>query len=161
VKDDRGKWLTEALATRDIDRLAPNMAAAGDRVNDAHRHIQSARAIASDDPTLAIAACHDAIRKAVTAHMAAAGYRPKGGNGAHRVVLEYARHQLVDIIRVEDLKDADSIRRDRGLAEYGDFASSKIDADHVHWAAGVAERIVGAVAADLAAQPKRSRGTVE
>ena len=36
-----------------------------------------------------MAACHDAIRKALTAHMAAAGYRPRGGEGAHRIVLRY------------------------------------------------------------------------
>ena len=63
------------------------MAAAGDRINDARRHVQSARTIAKDDRTLALAACHDAIRKAITGHMAAAGYRPRAGEGAHRIVL--------------------------------------------------------------------------
>lgn len=124
-----GKWLAEALATRDLDRLEPNMAAAGDRVNDARSHIRSALAIAADDRTLAIAACHDAIRKAITAHMAAAGYRPRSGEGAHRIVLAYARDQLVGVVSESDLSDADTIRRDRGNAEYGDFASSRLDAD--------------------------------
>lgn len=58
------------------------------------------------------------------------------------------------MIREDDLRDADAIRRDRGLAEYGEFASTQIDADHVRWAADVAARIVKAVAAELAAQPK-------
>jgi len=44
--------------------------------------------VAQDDTTLAIAACHDAIRKALTAHMAANGLRPRGGEGAHRILLE-------------------------------------------------------------------------
>jgi hypothetical protein len=157
--DDGATWLAEALATRDVERLVPNMGAAGERVNDAHRHIRSARKLASEDTTLAVAACHDAIRKAITGHMAAAGYRPKGGDGAHRIVLDYARHQRIGVVNGQDLDDADAIRRDRGIAEYGDFASLKIDAAHVVWAADVAERFVTAVATDLASQQKRSRGT--
>lgn len=122
------------------------MAAAGDRVNSARRHVASARGLAEDDPALAVAACHDAIRKAITGHMAAFGYRPRGGEGAHRIVLAYAASELATAIAVQDLDDADAIRRDRGLAEYGEFNSSGIDADHVRWAAAVAERIVNAVA---------------
>lgn len=149
------QWLTDALATRDLDRIQPNMAAAGERVNDARRHVRSARLIAADDPTLAIAACHDAIRKAITAHMAAAGLRPRAGEGAHRVVLEYARQRLAAVITADDLTDADDIRRDRALAEYGDFANRQIDAVHVRAAADTAERIVNAIAANLANNPKR------
>ena len=152
--DDARQWLAESLATRDIERLEPNMAAAGDRVNDARRHVRSADALADDDPTLALAACHDAIRKAVTGHMAAAGYRPRAGEGSHRIVLAYARSQLGGIITEDEIGDADAIRRDRGVAEYGDFASSQIDAKRVRWAARVAERIVNAVANDLAKQPR-------
>ena len=66
-------WLAEAIATRDLQRVKPNMGAAGERLNDARRHVRSARILAEDDTTLAIAACHEAIRKAVTAHMAAKG----------------------------------------------------------------------------------------
>ena len=64
-------WLAEAIATRDLERVKANMGAAGERVNDARRHVRSARLLAEDDTTLAMAACHDAIRKAVAAHMAA------------------------------------------------------------------------------------------
>ena len=49
-------WLNEAIASRDLNRVEPNMAAAGDRVNDARRHVRSARLLADDDPTLAMAA---------------------------------------------------------------------------------------------------------
>ena len=152
--DDRRRWLADAIATRDLDRLKPNMAAAGDRVNDARRHVRSARQLADDDPTLAMAACHDAIRKAITAHMAAAGLRPRGGEGAHRIVLDYARHQLADVISTDDLAEAAAIRKDRALAEYGDFAFRQLDADHVRAAADVADRIVSAVAVALAAQTR-------
>ena len=50
--EERDQWLTEALATRDLDRVQPNMGAAGDRINDARRHVRSARLLASEDPTL-------------------------------------------------------------------------------------------------------------
>jgi hypothetical protein len=154
--EEARRWLSEAVATRDLERLAPNMAAAGDRINDARRHVQSARTIAKDDRTLALAACHDAIRKAITGHMAAAGYRPRAGEGAHRIVLAYARHQLHAVIPGDQIDDADAIRRDRGIAEYGDFASSHIDTDHVLWAADLAQGIVNAVANDLARRAKTS-----
>lgn len=149
------KWPAESIATGDLDRVQASMAVAADRVNDARRHVRSARALADDDPTLAVAACHDAIRKAITGHMAASGLRPRAGEGAHRIVLEYARRQLADVIDAGSLDEADDIRRDRGLAEYGTFASKQFDADHVRWAADVAERIVGAIAEALAAQSKR------
>lgn len=84
-------WLTEAIAMRDLERVKANMGAAGERVNDARRHVRSARLLAQDDATLAMAACHDAIRKAVSGHMAANGLRARGGEGAHRVTLDYAR----------------------------------------------------------------------
>jgi hypothetical protein len=151
----RNQWLREALATRDLDSIQPNMAAAGDRVNDARRHVRSARLLADDDPTLAIAGCHDAIRKALTAHMAAAGLRPRGGDGAHRIVLEYARQRLADVIAAEDLTEAEDIRRDRAIAEYGDFATRQITPEHIRVAADAAERIVNAVATNLAARSKR------
>lgn len=143
-------WLREALATRHVERVTANAAAAGERVNDARRHLRSARMLASDDPTLAIAACHDATRKAVTAHMAANGLRPRGGEGAHRIALNYARHELGAIITADDLDAADDIRRDRGLAEYGDFAARQLSALQITAAADVGERIVNAVASALA-----------
>ena len=154
---DGARWLREATATRDIERLKPNMAAAGERINDARRHVTSARALADNDVTLGLSACHDAIRKAITAHMNASGYRPRSGEGAHRIVVDYARHELAGVLTDEDLTAADSIRRDRAIAEYGEFASRQITADHVRWAATVAERVVNAVASTLASRPPPPR----
>lgn len=151
-------WLSEAIATRDLERVTSNMAAAGDRVNDARRHVRSARALADDDTPLAMAACHDAIRKALTAHMLANGLRPRGGEGAHRIVLDYARTQLGGLIGEGDLEEAKEIRQDRALAEYGDFPSRQLDSEHVRGAAEVAERIVNAVAHALAEQGRSSGG---
>ena len=143
-------WINEAIATGDIERIVKNMAAAGERINDARRHLKSARLLAKSDVTLAITACHDAIRKAITAHMTANGYRPRNGNGAHRIVLQYARSQLDAVITAADIDRADALRRDRATAEYGDFAASKLGASDVADATLAGDRIVNAVASLLA-----------
>lgn len=150
-------WLQEALATRDLERVRPNMAAAGERINEARRHIRSARLLAEDDVTLAASACHDAIRKALTAHMAAAGLRVRGGEGAHRITLEYGRQVLSGVVAPQDLVEAENIRRDRAVAEYGDFATHHLAPHLVRAAADVAERVVNAIAAALATMQPPSR----
>lgn len=150
AKNGPEAWLTDAIATGDVERIVANMAAAGERVNDARRHLNSARLLAASDVTLAITACYDAIRKAITAHMTANGYRPRNGNGAHRIVLQYARSQLDGAIAGEDVDRADALRRDRATAEYGDFAASKLSASDVAEATLVGDRIVKAVASLLA-----------
>jgi hypothetical protein len=147
---DPTAWLTEALATRDLDRIQPDMAAAGNRINDARATVKAARTVQSDAPTFSIAGCHDAARKAITAHMVATGYRPKRGEGAHRIVIDYARHVLADAITEDDLEALDGLRRDRGDAEYGDFAQRRFDLAHLEEAAALAERIVNGVAERLA-----------
>lgn len=150
---DAAAWLTEALATRDLDRVRTDMAAAGSRINDARATVKAARKVQADAPSFSIAGCHDAARKAITAHMVASGHRPKRGDGAHRIVIEYARHVLADVITDGDLDAIDGLRRDRGDAEYGDFAQRRFDAAHLEEAAALAERIVNAVANELARPP--------
>ena len=143
-------WLAEAIATRRIERVKANMGAAGERVNDARRHVASARKLAESDTTLAMSACHDAIRKAVVGHMSANGLRVRSGEGARRLTIDYARRELAGVISASDLVDANEIRQDRALAQHGDFASRKLNAKHVRAAADVAERIVNAVARAIA-----------
>ena len=58
--------------------------------------------------------------------MLATGLRPRAGEGAHRIVLLYARHVLGNVVTEDDLTDAEGIRRNRGLAEYGDYPSTPI-----------------------------------
>lgn len=145
-------WLAEAIATGDLERVPANMGAAGERINDARRHVHSARRIAESDTTLAIAACHDAIRKALTGHMTARGLRVRRGEGAHRITLDYARRLLAGTISERDLAEANEIRMDRALAEYGDFATRKLNANHAREAADVAERVVNAIASALAGE---------
>ena len=103
-------WLAEAIATGDVERVPANMGAVGERINDARRHVHSARRIAESDTTLAIAACHDAIRKALTGHMTARGLRVRRGEGAHRITLDYARRLLAGTISERDLAETNEIR---------------------------------------------------
>lgn len=145
-------WTAEALATGRIQRLRPSMPAAGDMVNRARTHLRSAGLIADSDPTLAISACHDAARQAISAHMRASGYRVTAEAGAHRLVIQYADVVLAGIISEDDVVALDELRRDRHTAEYGDFASRTISADRVHDALALTTRVVDAVATVLARQ---------
>ena len=148
--EDDDRWIREALIRRDLDRIPPNMSAAGERINDANRNVKSARTrFAESDLTTAISACHDAVRKAITGHMTATGYRPGGREGTHRIVIEYARRKLRSYLEPADLDAADVLRRTRGDAEYGDFAQSKLQSDDVIRAADLAQRIVNGTARAL------------
>ena len=44
------EWLSDALATRDLERVRLNMGAAGERINDARRHVRSALLLADRFP---------------------------------------------------------------------------------------------------------------
>lgn len=146
-------WLSEALATRRLQHLRPSMAAAGDLVNVARKHLRSAALISEDDPTLSVAACHDAARQAITAHLRASGYRVAGEAGAHRLVVEYAKMALAGIIDTDDVMALDELRRDRHTAEYGDFASRVITPRRASDAIKLATRVVDAVTDILARRP--------
>lgn len=78
-------WLAEMIAERRMSQVRPNMARSGDLITQARTHIGSARKIASTDSTLALAACHDAIRKALDAH---AGAMDCGRFSAAKVLVE-------------------------------------------------------------------------
>ena len=129
------------------------MAAAGEMVNRARAHLRSAVLIAESDPTLALSACHDAARQAIAAHMRASGYRATNESGAHRLVVEYAAVVLGGVISADDAVALDELRRDRNIAEYGDFASRAINAERAREAHELAARVLNAVAATLAKQP--------
>jgi len=128
------------------------MAAAGDLINLARKHLRSAALIAEDDPTLSVAACHDAARQGITAHLRAAGYRVANEAGAHRLVIDYASIALASVVNDEDLAALDELRRDRHTAEYGDFASRAITTGRATNAIELVTRIVDAVATSLAEQ---------
>ncbi len=144
-RDQRYDSVDELIAQHRIERIPPNRAAIRDWVNDANRHLRSAEALAESDPRLAYAACHDAVRKALTAHMSANGLRPKAGEGAHVAVISYGRERLQGLIDADTLDELDTLRRVRRVAEYGEAPSASVDADEVRAALPVARTTVDAV----------------
>ncbi|CAN5503273.1 hypothetical protein BH24ACT4_BH24ACT4_07480 [soil metagenome] len=106
------------LAKQKVSRVMVQPGRAGDLLTRAKHHVESAKRLAVDDPTLAIAACHDAIRKAIDAHAGARGYRIENRPGHHKTVLDYARHELADLVGPEEVDEADRLRVRRHKAEY-------------------------------------------
>src|SRR3546814_11508887 len=74
------------------------MAAAGARINEARATVKAVRKVQADAPSFAIAGCHDAARKSITAHIVATGYRPKKCTAPHRHVFESASTVTVTAI---------------------------------------------------------------
>jgi HEPN domain-containing protein len=148
--------VADALASHRISRVRPNTNRSGDLVNQARRHLDSARLVASTDSTLALAACHDAVRKSVDALAGAMGYRFENKPGAHRTALEYGRLALEGDVADGDWEEADRLRSRRHSAEYGEVPSVLITAQEIEHYSSVAERITRAVAEQLARAGRRS-----
>lgn len=144
-REPQTESVDDLIAQRRIERVPPNRAAIRDWVNDANRHLRSAETLADSDPRLAYAACHDAVRKALTAHMSANGLRPRAGEGAHVTVIAYGRERLQGLIGDDVLDELDTLRRVRRIAEYGEAPSSSVDAQEVRAAIPVARTTVDAI----------------
>ena len=106
-------WLAEMIAERRLSQVRPNMARSSDLITQARAHIGSARKIASTDSTLALAACQDAIRKALDPHAGAMGYRFENSPGAHRPAIDYGRQVLGERLESNDLDAANRLRNRR------------------------------------------------
>ncbi|HEY7147943.1 MAG TPA: hypothetical protein VH420_00725 [Gaiellaceae bacterium] len=96
------------------------------RLEEADRHLASAQTIAASDPNGAYQLAYDAARKAVTAHMASAGFRVRATIGAHAVTASYAS----EAISKELGSRLDRMRRRRNRSEYGmaHFEVAEVDA---------------------------------
>jgi HEPN domain-containing protein len=125
-----------------LERMVPNPQAVQEWIDDASRHLRSATRLADDDPRLAYAACHDAIRKALTALLAQRGLRPKGGEGGHVRIIEWGAVALAADVDGDILDALDLIRRQRHVAEYGELASQVIGSPEVVEAIRVADQVV-------------------
>jgi len=69
--------------------------------------------------------------------MLATGLRPRAGEGAHRIVLLYARYVLGNVITDDDLTDA-TISAATGVSlSTGDYPSTQFSAEHVNASADV------------------------
>src|SRR2546423_393832 len=131
-----------------IRRTNPDREAAFVEISQARRHIASAEKIVDDDPDLAFSALYDAMRKAISAHMRASGYRVTRGEGAHAKTGEYAAAALDHLDINMDLDEFDTLRRLRNQSEY---EALEVDEDEVREALEHATAVVDAVSRELAA----------
>jgi len=138
-----------------FERVRRNPVAVATWVNDAARHLESAARLAQDDPRLAYAACHDAIRKALTGLLADRGLRTLSGEGGHLRVQEWGIVALEGVVEAEIRAAIDLVRRQRHQAEYGELASQMIGAPEVMEALRVATAVVDGVKRLLSRPSKR------
>lgn len=114
------------IAGRRLERVGADAPGALRRLEAAERHLVTAGSILDDDPDAAYAVLYDAARKAVTAHMLAAGLRVRNAPGAHAAVAEYASSELDAAEAVE----LDRMRRSRNKIEYGSTSFTSGQAAH-------------------------------
>ena len=137
----------QRLIDSDVVRRVEIDAEAAKRDLDAARaHLASARLLADSDPTGGFVMAYDATRKAIAAHMRAAGLRVRKGPGEHERTARYAAAAL-DPDLSDHLDALDGMRRLRHQSEYG---ARLIRPDELETALGHAHAIVDSVARDLA-----------
>lgn len=142
-------WLRAAIAEARASRVRPNMARAGELITIARKHIGSAERVAESDPTLALTACHDAVRKAIDGHAGARGVRIENVPGHHKLVLDYARYEI-EAVDDDALREADRLRDRRNEFEYARSPERALRPDEIAEHVETARAIVEAVAAALA-----------
>lgn len=137
-------WLEGHRLQGAVSKVGPNPGRSNNLLKQAQTHIGSARTLAGSDPTLALAALHDGVRKAIDADAGALGYRFENRPGAHKRVLEYGAVAIGSAIETGDFDEADRLRSRRHEAEYGEVSSHTITPEVIASFAEVAHRIVSA-----------------
>lgn len=143
------RLLDDSVAQGRMQRIKAEMRQSGGLVNQARTHVVSAQSLAQSDPTLAISSLHSAVRKSLDAHARAAGYRFTSAPGAHRLATEYGE-LAVGEITTDDTAEANSLRELRHQADYDAIPDGRFQPAMIEHYAEVANRIISAVAADLA-----------
>ena len=123
-------------------RVAPDLETARAMMRDCRAHLTAAAAIGELDRNGAYQLAYDAARKAITAHMRAAGLRVRSGPGAHEITGQYG----VVALPSASVDRFDAIRRKRNRSEYGVV---HISATEVATVLADAEAIVAAVEREL------------
>ena len=136
------------LGSNAIEHVEPDPDTARQELDAARRHIDSAARIADLDPTAAFVVGYDAMRKAISAHMRASGYRVKRGGGQHHRTGRYALAALDDLNVEDHIESFDSLRQLRNQSEYD---ALMVEPDEVAEVLEHARALVNAVAADLGA----------
>jgi HEPN domain len=139
--------IRQLLADRAIERVERDAETAAEELAAARKHLKSAELISDQDPSGAFAMGYDAMRKAISAHMRANGYRVTMGPGHHYRTGRYALAAL-DSLGVEEHVEAfDDLRRLRNQSEY---EALTVESDEVAEALAHAYTLVDAIERDLA-----------
>jgi hypothetical protein len=135
--------LEQLLSSGSIEDVGADPETALARLEESERHVESAEAIAASDPNGAYQMAYDAARKAVTAHMASAGFRVRADKGGHALTARYASEAISKKLG----NQLDRMRRRRNRSEYGTahFENREIDA-----AIDTARALLAAARADSA-----------
>ena len=139
--------LSALLDAGTIERVEPDPRFAERELRVAREHIESAASLAERDPTAGFAVGYEAIRKAISAHMRATGYRARKGVGHHERIGRYARAVLAKAGIGEDLQAIDQLRLLRNQSQYEGL---EIEPGEVAELLIHARAIVGAIGDDLA-----------
>jgi hypothetical protein len=117
-----------------IEPVQPDLRTALASLDEARRHLVSSAQIAGGDPNGAYALLYDAARKAITAHMLAAGFRVTVRPRAHEAVALYAVDALSSARAPKSIEYFDRMRRKRNRTEYGvrTFGAAEIARDLEH-----------------------------
>lgn len=123
-----------------IEPVPPDPETAAGQLAQAREHLASAELLSARDPAGAYVMLYDAARKAVAAHMLAAGWRVRASRpGAHEAVARYAVVALAD--GCPSARELDRMRRMRNRVEYGavvELGAADLAADLGHARAIVA-----------------------
>ncbi len=124
----------------ELESVSASTAHAELLLDQAARHLRSARTLRGDDDVLAFCAAYDAARKALTSVLATQGLRPTS-RGGHRAVFDTVRAQL-DPPLGTTITPFEWMRRTRNSGEHPTPEAPAITAADVDEATGYAAAIL-------------------
>lgn len=101
-----------------IERVSEDVQTGLADLDAARTHLESAAAIAENDPAGAFSLAYDAMRKSIVAHMRANGLRVRSQTGAHYHTGRYGIAALAGLGVDTQLGTFDTLRRTRNQSEY-------------------------------------------
>lgn len=133
----RGEAIIERLIDdRRLQKVSGAQADGAALLARAHRTVETARMIATDDPDSAYVLAYDAMRQACTALLAHQGLRPTT-QGGHYAVEEAVRVQFGDAFRA-----VGTLRRRRNELEYPAYPGDEAEPDEAVEAIRLAQGII-------------------
>lgn len=128
------------LDERELERVEPSVALAERLLDEADRHVRSARLILDEDPSGSYQMAYDAARKAISSLLAIQGLRATS-RGGHIAVQDAVRDQFNGTQGIKELAAFPRMRRRRAESEYPNFntpTTTRADAaDAIEKAAGM------------------------